>query len=487
MRRLLDIVTSPVLGRELRSGLRERRILVIQTVFVSCLAGITLLVLLGQIDSSQPRRPVLLPGAGQTILLWSFAIQWMMVVLVAPSLTCGLISSEREKKTYEMLVASLLTPAQIVGGKLLFGLSYVAYLLVSSVPVTATVFFLGGVTPAEVAVLYGLVLLSGLLVCQIALFLSARETRTATATNQSYGLTFLLMIFGMILAPSYIALHSMGRGGSGDDLLLSTFKYLDLSIPYLALPIMTVLWLSAFLFLKTMHCVRNAARHVLWMQRLFLFWSLGAVFLTTAMVCAQLGPSGGSHAEDVGGFLATMLLGLLFFNGLLTNPPRLVAVRDRLRYAMSMTARRLFFPVYLMLLCALACGMLWGHGLATLALLGSFGIAVCMLLGLFGGARALVALSGGRLPHPVAYFVLLGLSLLSPLLQVLTTPYERPLTSTWTFYFASPFTATMSLWSHANPQFVDLGGAWIPMADANCAFFGIVALLGSAIAWRKGG
>jgi len=481
------IVASPVLWRELRSGLRERRIIVIQSVYVTCLAGITLLILASAIDTPPQGRPVLKSDAGQMILIWTFLIQWMMVVLVAPSLTCGLVTSEREKKTYEMLTATLLSPAEVVGGKLLFGLSYVAFLLVSSLPVTATVFFLGGVSPAEVLLFYGTLLLSGLIVLQIALFFSARETRTATATNQSYGLTFLLMIAGMTTAPALFLGYA--RQHTLFEQLLETYEYYGMHIPYVLLPALTVAWLSIFLFLKTMNAVQNKAQHILWVHRLFVLWSGAALFLLTAMECARSTVSATWSGEVAGTYLSRLAIVLLFFQGMLTNHPRLLAEHDRRTYRTAVSSKALFFPMLLLLLFALAAVMLAAHGLSATSLWRSFLVMAALLAGLLGAARALVALSGHRMAHAVAYFILYSMALLSPLLYAISYPHEASAPSAWTFLFASPFMSIASLWTKGNPQSIDLGGLEIPLWEATCAFYVMVAVGGALLAFllRKRG
>ena len=61
-----------------------------------------------------------------------FLGQFFLVALVAPSFAAGSITGEKERKTYEMLLASPLQPTSILVGKLLSSLTYLVILILSS-------------------------------------------------------------------------------------------------------------------------------------------------------------------------------------------------------------------------------------------------------------------------------------------------------------------------------------------------------------------
>ena len=185
VRRLLDVLLdNPILLKELRIGLRERKIFLIQSLYLVVLGSATALFLF---SASAPTDLLELPDRGRLlhgILFWS---QLAMVVLITPSLTCGQISGERENHSLDLLRASRLRTVEIVLGKLGYALAYVGLLLASSLPMVAVVFLLGGVTPGEVAASYGVLALAATLVGLLGLFFSAREQKTGHATNQAYG------------------------------------------------------------------------------------------------------------------------------------------------------------------------------------------------------------------------------------------------------------------------------------------------------------
>ena len=64
-----------------------------------------------------------------------FLGQYLLVSMMAPSFAAGTITGEKERKTYEMLLASPLRPGAIVLGKLVASLTHLAVLMFSSLPI----------------------------------------------------------------------------------------------------------------------------------------------------------------------------------------------------------------------------------------------------------------------------------------------------------------------------------------------------------------
>ena len=64
--------------------------------------------------------------------------------MMAPSFAAGSITGEKERKTYEMLLASPLRPAAIVLGKLVASLTHLAVLIFASLPIVMLCLPLGG-------------------------------------------------------------------------------------------------------------------------------------------------------------------------------------------------------------------------------------------------------------------------------------------------------------------------------------------------------
>ena len=62
------------------------------------------------------------PEDGKTLVNLIFLEQYLLASLMAPSFAAGAITGEKERRSYEMLLASPLRPEAIVLGKLLASL-----------------------------------------------------------------------------------------------------------------------------------------------------------------------------------------------------------------------------------------------------------------------------------------------------------------------------------------------------------------------------
>ena len=94
------------------------------------------------------------PEASQRLVDLFFLGQYLLASLMAPSFAAGAITGEKERKSYEMLLASPLRPGAIVLGKLVASLSHLAILIFCSLPIVMLCLPLGGVSPYEVFAAY---------------------------------------------------------------------------------------------------------------------------------------------------------------------------------------------------------------------------------------------------------------------------------------------------------------------------------------------
>ena len=122
---------NPVLQRELLVNLRTRRAMLL---LVGYNLALGILVFLAW---PQQRRLDLSSGSDEakTLINLFFLGQYVLASLMAPSFAAGSITGEKERKTYEMLLASPLRPAAVVLGKLFASLAHLAVLIFSSLPI----------------------------------------------------------------------------------------------------------------------------------------------------------------------------------------------------------------------------------------------------------------------------------------------------------------------------------------------------------------
>ena len=171
---------NPVLQRELLVNLRMKRAFVLLLLYQVSLGAVVLLAWPTDVrlaaNSDQAR------GLVNMFFLW----QYVLASLMAPSFAAATITGEKERKTYEMLLASPLEPKAICLGKLISSLAHIGLLIIASSPIVMLCLPLGGVSIYDVLAAYLGLLLSVITFGMISLTCSSYFRRTAAALLASY-------------------------------------------------------------------------------------------------------------------------------------------------------------------------------------------------------------------------------------------------------------------------------------------------------------
>lgn len=186
---------NPVLQRELLVNLRTNRAFVLLAVYQVLLATVTLIAWPSDERLDLTQNP---PSARRLVDLF-FLGQYVIASLIAPSFAAGTISGEKERQTYEMLLASPLRPGAIVIGKLVAALTHLGLLIIASLPIIVLFLPLGGVSVYEVAAAYLGLFVSVVLFGAIGVFCSSYFSRTSNSLVVSYLVILPLVIGGVLL------------------------------------------------------------------------------------------------------------------------------------------------------------------------------------------------------------------------------------------------------------------------------------------------
>jgi len=187
------VFDNPVLQRELVVNLRMTRGFVLLLAYVGLLG---LLVFAAwpadqKLDLARPQE------ARRLVNLFFFG-QYVLASLMAPSFAAGTLTGEKERKSYEMLLASPLRPGAIVLGKLAASLIPLAELMLCSLPIVMLCLPLGGVSPYEVLAAYVAMIASVGLSGMISLWCSSYFERTNAALLVSYVLILPGAMLGVL-------------------------------------------------------------------------------------------------------------------------------------------------------------------------------------------------------------------------------------------------------------------------------------------------
>lgn len=191
---------NPVILKELRSRMRGSRAFWMLTVYLVLLSIGMLIILLGYAASERTGAGGYVRSMiGKALFGTAFGLQLLTISFIAPALTAGAISSEREQHTFDLLRTTLLPARAMVLGKLFSALSYLILLLFSALPFQSMAFLFGGVATEEIGISALLLLVTALSFCSIGIFFSSLFRRTLVATALAYGCAILL-VFGLPLA-----------------------------------------------------------------------------------------------------------------------------------------------------------------------------------------------------------------------------------------------------------------------------------------------
>lgn len=173
---------NPVLTRELMATLRAPRAFWLQWAYVSLLG----LVVYSAWPTGDGEDRLVSAGAAQVLFDLFFLGQFFLVAVMAPTFAAGTITGEKERKTYEMLLASPLRPSSILVGKLLSSMTYLVLLILSSVPLMILCFLLGGLELSEIARAYLVLVLAAGTFGLLSVMCSSYFRRTSSSLVVSY-------------------------------------------------------------------------------------------------------------------------------------------------------------------------------------------------------------------------------------------------------------------------------------------------------------
>jgi ABC-type transport system involved in multi-copper enzyme maturation permease subunit len=195
---------NPVMQRELITNLRTHRSFILMLVYQIALACVVFIAYPQEtrLDLSQES------AAAKRLVDFFFVGQFVLASMMAPSFAAGAISGEKERKTYEMLLASPLRPGAIVFGKMVASLTHLVMLIVGSLPIVMLCLPLGGVSIYEVLAAYLSLMVSAVLFGSIGLAFSSYFRRTAASLVVSYLVILPLVILSVAI---WLGLSNQGE------------------------------------------------------------------------------------------------------------------------------------------------------------------------------------------------------------------------------------------------------------------------------------
>ena len=189
---------NPVVLKELRSRMRGGRAFILITIYLTLLSGLVATIYLGfTATNNAPTITMdMSQSLGKTIFWVVVGLEAGMICFIAPAITAGSISGERERQTYDLLRTTLLSERALILGKLSSSLIFLVLLLTVAFPLQALAFYFGGITLEELLISFAMLLVTALAFCSMGIFISSLSHRMVGSTVISY-ITSSLFVFGI--------------------------------------------------------------------------------------------------------------------------------------------------------------------------------------------------------------------------------------------------------------------------------------------------
>src|SRR5260370_34254886 len=171
-----------LLIKEMRLRMRQERtvwVLIVYVILLSLLGWLYLGPISGSTSASYSSD---WNTTGTALYQLLTTVQIVLIIFITPAFTSNAVNTEKELKTYDMLLCSQLSAFSLVAGKLIAGLSNVLLLIAAAIPLFSLVFFFGGFTPLHILQDLAMLVLTASMIASFGLFCSTLFANPSLST-----------------------------------------------------------------------------------------------------------------------------------------------------------------------------------------------------------------------------------------------------------------------------------------------------------------
>jgi len=183
---------NPIFASSARRRMRSMRTVLVLTLYGAMMLAFALVSSFSILDQQTMTIGSMRSGIDNYIYL--IALQFVLLLLVAPGMTAGSIAGERERQTLDLILVTNTGAFRIAIGKLMESFGFLVLVILSSLPMMCVVFFFGGITVTQLLTVFLFMLIAALGASSIGLLASSLFKRTVTATVVSYLMVFAIGI-----------------------------------------------------------------------------------------------------------------------------------------------------------------------------------------------------------------------------------------------------------------------------------------------------
>ena len=216
---------NPILRKELRLGSRSIKIPLALMFYNIVLALIAVVMIfsvnaVGGISGAFSSNGDAIDFSGYLYIFpvigWT---QLGITLLIVPILSAGSISGEREKQTLEIMLTTPEKPFSIIWGKLLASLSNFIMFIVTSIPIMAISFVLGGLNWFALLGFIVMILVVAILVGSIGVFCSSAFKKTIASIVMTFLIEFGVLFLPLIICGGVLGVEAIAYAAVTDQMM----------------------------------------------------------------------------------------------------------------------------------------------------------------------------------------------------------------------------------------------------------------------------
>ena len=190
-----------MIWKELQQRMRERRAWLLPTLYLLILSAVVVMAYYGTaVEEGRFGRDLRGAEIGVAIFFTTAFTQLGLLLLIAPALSAGSITLEKEQRTLSGLLTSLLALIEIWWGKFIASLLLMVLLLIVSVPVLSLGLAMGGFGVREMTMATATTLIVIASINGIGLYCSCLFRRSVHAIPVCYAIVIALSVISLVAA-----------------------------------------------------------------------------------------------------------------------------------------------------------------------------------------------------------------------------------------------------------------------------------------------
>ncbi len=189
---------NPILVRVVQGGSKRPRHLWLRFGYLAAIVVVVVVVMAGDVGGSASTLGDLAKNASR-MFMWASITQLSLMCFLSPIFTAGAITQERDSQTFDILLSTPLSDAQIVLGSLMSRLYFLLVLLFAGLPVFLITMIYGGVTFRQIILSSAIAAATAVITGSLAIAISMIRVGTRRTIFSFY------MMIGLYLLAVYAA------------------------------------------------------------------------------------------------------------------------------------------------------------------------------------------------------------------------------------------------------------------------------------------